>query len=56
MAKLHSGISLNRGIVSSNIHLKSGPDGLGKGQCGTTTMTMDKAQKLVAEIAELRRQ
>lgn len=56
MPKLHSRISLNQGIVSSNIHPKSIPDGLRKGQDGTTTVTMDNAHELLVEILGLRLQ
>lgn len=56
MTKLHSSISLNWDIVRSNIHLKSKPDGPRKGQCGTSTVTMDKAHKALAEVVELRLQ
>lgn len=54
MTKLHFSISLNWGIVSSNLHLKSIPDGPRKGQYATTTDTMDKALKSVTEIVELK--
>jgi len=54
MPKLHSRISLNQGIVSSNIYSKGIPDGLRKGQDGTTTVTTDKAHKPLVEILGLR--